>query len=594
VTSHCPLPHAVVDLRLLAIAGLALVALGYAGSRYSPGRSRVGGAATGSLPALSATARAIAFQKTAAPHTPAPSAPSPPPVAPLSRPRRGIGPFATITRRPRAELPPAERALRLDRAVNGLRLRDPDLSAVTTLSRSQKRLALLAAIVILALLVLFPKPTVIGFVGFTTILYLASLLFRLNLYRLSLGHPALIRISDEEALQFPEHALPLYTVLVPAFNEHDIVERLIDSLGRLDYPADRLDMKLLLEEDDLETVQAVRASPFLGAIEVVLVPAAEPRTKPKALNYGLQSSQARFVTIYDAEDRPDPLQLRKAAIALMRAPARVACLQAALQYFNPAQNIITKWFATEYMMWFSQLLPGLSTLDAPVPLGGTSNHFRREILEEVGGWDPFNVTEDADLGIRLHRQGYRTGVLDSVTLEEANSDFVNWVRQRSRWYKGYMQAWLVNLRHPGQTWRDLGPRGFVQFNLFVGGTPIIALLNPLFWTLTIVWFVGHPVSLEQIFPAPLYYAGLFTWLVGNFLCLFAVILSAYESDRGDLFLASLITPFYWIMMSIAAAKAFYQLIFQPSYWEKTVHGLDSDAAAVASHGRARSPLANPA
>ena len=244
-------------------------------------------------------------------------------------------------------------------------------------------------------------------------------------------------------------------------------------------------------------------------------------------------------------------------------------------------------------MWFTQFLPGLAVLDAPVPLGGTSNHFRTATLRSVGGWDPFNVTEDADLGVRLHRQGHRTGVLASTTLEEANSDFINWVRQRSRWYKGYLQAWVVHLRHPRQLWRELGPAGFMRFNLFVGGTPTLALLNPLFWLLTILWFVGHPAILITLFPAPVYFTAVLCWLVGNFLFVYMTMLVALDTGQFDLMTASVLTPLYWVMMSLAALKAAYQFVASPSYWEKTVHGLETSGSAPEHDDRSGSQRRQP-
>ena len=281
-----------------------------------------------------------------------------------------------------------------------------------------------------------------------------------------------------------------------------------------------------------------------------------------------------MVTIYDAEDRPDPLQLRRAVAAFRRVDRSVACLQAKLGYYNADQNIITRWFTIEYAMWFSQLLPGLVRQAAPLPLGGTSNHFRRAVLDGIGGWDPYNVTEDADLGIRLHRAGYRTRVLASTTLEEANSDFVNWIKQRSRWYKGYMQTWLVHMRHPISLWRDLGLAASSGFNLFVGGTPLLALLNPIFWTLTILWFIARPAFIVELFPAWLYYLSLLCLGLGNFAVVYTSMVSARTTDAPKLVLAAVISPAYWVMMSIAAVKALLQLIHAPSFWEKTYHGLD--------------------
>ena len=467
-----------------------------------------------------------------------------------------------------------EEQQRLRTAIDGLRLRDPHLSAFETASPNQRRALIGLAAAAAVALVIAPNQTVISFMAVIGGCYLASLAFRLKLLRMSLGRAQVVQVSDEDARAWPDADLPCYTIMVPALHEPEVIERLLQSMAAIDYPRDKLQVLLLLEADDVTTIEAARSNDTTQLAEVVLVPPAEPRTKPKALNYGLQLATGELVTIYDAEDRPDALQLRKAAIGLRRAPEPIVCLQAELHYFNPSQNLITRWFSVEYLMWFNQLLPGLSELHAPVPLGGTSNHFRRAVLEEVGAWDPFNVTEDADLGVRLHRRGYRTGVLGSVTLEEANSDFVNWIRQRSRWYKGYLQTWLVHLRRPRQLWQELGPRGFARFNLFVGGTPVIALLNPVFWALTLAWFVGHPTGIERVFPAPIYYIGLLSWVGGNFVFLYAVVLVALEADRADLFVAALLSPLYWVMMSVAAVKAAYQLVFQPSYWEKTVHGLD--------------------
>ena len=258
---------------------------------------------------------------------------------------------------------------------------------------------------------------------------------------------------------------------------------------------------------------------------------------------------------------------------MARLGPNVACLQAKLAYSNVDQNLITRWFAIEYVMWFSYFLPGLATVGAPVPLGGTSNHFRRSVLEAVGAWDPHNVTEDADLGIRIEREGFEIRILDSVTFEEANSDFVNWIKQRSRWFKGYAQTCLVHLRDPVTLWRDLGAMGFLEFVLFVGGTPLLAVLSPLFWALTAVWFVAQPHLIRAVFPAPVFYAGLVCWAFGNFAIFYLTLATCRAMKRPDLSGAALLIPLYWAMMWIAAIKGFVQLVATPSFWEKTTHGL---------------------
>ena len=209
-------------------------------------------------------------------------------------------------------------------------------------------------------------------------------------------------------------------------------------------------------------------------------------------------------------------------------------------------------------------------------------YLKRNVLNSIGGWDAFNVTEDADLGVRLHRMGYRTAVLNSTTYEEATSDFVNWIKQRSRWYKGYMQTWLVHTRHPRRLWRELGPRGFISFQLTVGATPLVPLINPLFWMLTLLWSVGHFPFIAGLFPPWLYYPGMICMVLGNFAIIYANILGARLGGYPDLLGAILLAPIYWVMMSIAALKAAAQLVRLPNFWEKTTHGLDQPSPAEGS------------
>jgi cellulose synthase/poly-beta-1,6-N-acetylglucosamine synthase-like glycosyltransferase len=308
-------------------------------------------------------------------------------------------------------------------------------------------------------------------------------------------------------------------------------------------------------------------------MRLLLVPAAEPRTKPKACNYGMVFATGTFLTIYDAEDEPEPLQLRRAVALFARHP-ELACIQAKLAFHNSSQNLLTGWFAAEYGLWFGYLLPGLAKTGSPVPLGGTSNHIRADVLRAVGGWDPFNVTEDADLGVRLARRGHRTGVLDSTTFEEANSDAINWIRQRSRWYKGYLQSWLVAMRTPRATVRTLGVRGTVAMTLLLAGTPIAASVNLAFWLVSTIWILGQPDVIAQAFPGYVYYSALVSFLVGNVLVLYSNLLGARASREHGLLLACLLNPLYWVLMAIGAVKGIWQLMMRPSYWEKTVHGLD--------------------
>ncbi|QNK83450.1 glycosyltransferase [Nakamurella sp. PAMC28650] len=375
-----------------------------------------------------------------------------------------------------------------------------------------------------------------------------------------------------------------YTILVPLYKEAAVLSQLIMNLQSINYPHDKLQVLVLVEDDDLETITALGAIALPNYFEIVLVPESFPRTKPKACNVGLEHANGEFCVIYDAEDRPDPDQLWQALDAFARAPRKVVCVQAELQYFNPSTNVLTRWFAAEYALNFSLMLPGLTRSGAPVPLGGTSNHFRTAILRELGGWDGFNVTEDADLGIWIARAGLQVEMIDSVTWEEANSKPGNWIRQRSRWIKGYLQTYLVHMRHPITLGRQLGVRNFWSFQCMVGGTPLTLLVNPVFWLLTVAYvgFGQHWVS--AVFPTPVLYLGVFSMIVGNLLTLWFQMAACMKRGLYPSVKWLLAVPAYWVLMSMAAFKALGQLL-NPRlrhHWEKTTHGLVADEHAIMS------------
>ncbi len=477
-----------------------------------------------------------------------------------------------------------EAELRLEASISGFADRVPLMSARNLVSRGQRNFLIGLLVAIVIGLVLSVQLTVIAIIASFTLLYLIAVVYRTYLFTRSSKSNALEIVTDEEALTVPDSDLPFYTILLPVYNEASVIIKLIENLGQMDYPAGRLEVLLLVEEDDEETLEALRTAHPPSQFKLVVIPPAEPRTKPKALNFGLTLARGDIVAVYDAEDTPDILQLRRAAVALGRYGPEVACVQGQLSYRNATQNIITRWFTVEYAMWFSFFLPGLVTLDAPIPLGGTSNHFRRSVLRTLGGWDPYNVTEDCDLGIRMFREHYQIKVLQSPTLEEANSDFVNWVKQRSRWYKGYLQTFLIHLRSPRQLRKEIGLKGVGHLCAFVGGTPILAVVNPVFWFLTLLWFIAHPLFLKEIFPAPVYYVGLLLWAFGNFLLWYLTVLTARHTRPQGLVLAAMLVPVYWAMMSIAAVKAMWQLIVTPSFWEKTAHGLESESDSDSETG----------
>ncbi len=465
-----------------------------------------------------------------------------------------------------------EKQRALHRAVEGLREDDPMRSAANPVMGWQRAVLWAALIVTVGFAIWLPMQTAVALIGLCTFGYVFTMLDRVLIFKQGLAAAALV-ISDEKARAIPDDQLPRYTILVPAYNEPEVVADLLGAMAALEYPADKLQVLLLLEADDDVTITAAESCADSETITIVLVPPAEPRTKPKACNYGLEFATGEIVTIYDAEDLPEPLQLRRVVAAFRELPDNIACVQAKLAYHNGHQNLLTGWFTAEYGLWFGYLLPGMMRSNSPIPLGGTSNHLRRDVLDRIGAWDPFNVTEDADLGLRIAASGYQTAVLDSATLEEANSDPINWVRQRSRWYKGYLQTWLVHIRRPRQLLRTIGLRSFIRFNLVMAGTPIIAVLNLLFWFITVLWFLGQPAVVEAVFPWYIYFPALAALILGNGATLYMNLIALREDDRSDLLVAALTVPAFFVMMSIAAAKGTYQLIRNPSYWEKTFHGL---------------------
>ncbi|WP_333895404.1 glycosyltransferase family 2 protein, partial [Mycolicibacterium gadium] len=334
------------------------------------------------------------------------------------------------------------------------------------------------------------------------------------------------------------------------------------------------------------TTQRALFDADLRSVRIVLVPHSMPRTKPKACNYGmsLPDLKGEMVTIYDAEDIPDPLQLRRAVVAFRRVPPEIGCLQARLAYFNERQNLLTRWFSLEYDQWFGIVLPAVDELRGVVPLGGTSNHMRTRVWREVGGWDEYNVTEDADLGVRLARHGYRTLILDSITLEEANSDVVNWIRQRSRWYKGYLQTMLVHLRSPVKLRNTIGIKSTLRLINMTGGVPVTAAINLIFWFTMLIWVLGRPAFVAEVFPPLTYYICLVLFIVGAPLSIFVGLVATQALGKPYLWWAALLAPLYWLLQSVAALKALYQLVFRPFFWEKTVHGLTHPAAPTPTTG----------
>ena len=350
-----------------------------------------------------------------------------------------------------------------------------------------------------------------------------------------------------------------------------------------DYPAEKLDVIVAVEADDRDTRAAIAARNSRIPITVIPVPTQGPRTKPKALNVALPFARGTFTVIYDAEDRPEPNQLRPALQAFRAGGDDLACVQARLCIDNTSDGWLARLFTAEYAGQFDVFLPGLAVMRLPFPLGGSSNHFYTAALREVGGWDPYNVTEDADLGMRLARFGRRLDVIDSTTHEEAPAQFGPWLRQRTRWFKGWLQTWLVHMRQPGRLLRDLGPMGFLTFQLIVGGNALAALVHPLFMAALIYSAAsGAPMwrgdSATVAVLAAVYGT---TVVIGYLTSAFLGWLGLSRRGLSSTAWVLLLTPAHWLLLSLAAWRALYQLATAPYAWEKTEHGLAKSSRRAA-------------
>lgn len=446
------------------------------------------------------------------------------------------------------------------------------------LSRSPKALTCLVLLAILILLA--PVATGMAFLAFALVSLLAivALKFAATIAALTLRH------SEAASDARPDD--PTVSIIVALYRESDIAGRLVRRLARLDYPEHLMDVILAVEAGDKMTRDALDASELPPWMRIIVVPEGNVKTKPRALNHALTHAWGTIIGIYDAEDAPEPDQIRKVVAQFRRAAPQVACLQGVLDYYNPRTNWLSRCFTIEYAGWFRLILPGIARLGLVVPLGGTTLFFRRDVLEDLGGWDAHNVTEDADLGIRLARHGYRTELIDTVTGEEANCRAIPWIKQRSRWIKGYMMTWAVHMRDPGLLWRQLGPRAFIGFQVMLLGTIAQFLLAPLMWSLLVVPFgFDHPLLLAL--PPVAFWTMLAAFLLSEAASLAVGIVGIRRTDHRLSPFWVLTMKLYFPLATIAAYKALVELVTRPFYWDKTTHGLFDHAADRTKPSRKR-------
>jgi len=493
----------------------------------------------------------------------------------------------------------AHRSTLLFESQDRLATERPLSSALEGLTRWQRWSPVVVVLLVLVGIVLSPRTGFVLVLAGANVVFSAAILFKTLaavLVPWRRAHQSRLRhaeVRERQRRGLPpiwrqrraDADLPTYTILIPVYNEANVVAKVVENIGSLDYPKSKLDVMLLLEADDEETIAVARAMKPPEYVRLVVVPPGKPQTKPRACNYGLALARGEFAVIFDAEDRPDRDQLRQAVAAFDRDDLEraeglstknpLAVVQASLYYYNADYNVLTRMFAIEYAHWFEAMLPGMDAAGLPLPLGGTSNHFRVSALQSMGAWDPYNVTEDADAGLRASVQGFRVAVIESGTGEEACSQTAAWIRQRTRWIKGYLVTSAVNTRHPLRFARQVGVRGVVGMVGLIMATPLAFLAYPLALGFTAATYIGVQfIGLDL--PAWVVGTSITTFLFGNAMMIVSAAIAATWRYNWRIGAFAIFTPVYWLLHSVAAWRALYQLVRDPHRWEKTPHGLTED------------------
>ncbi len=467
-----------------------------------------------------------------------------------------------------------------------LLFRKPRESCFRVLTQSQRFFLFAAVILFIGYhIVNFPAALIVTF-GVINLVYVIANATKMYATVKSSAGTNQIKVTDEEVAAIKDEELPNYTIIVPAYQEAETLPVLLENLQNIDYPREKLDIKIVLEEGDMETLEVAKRlnlhkglkdgpkkAACLWEYEILIAPRSTIRTKPRVLNYGLKKARGDFCVVYDVEDRPEPDQLKKAICAFKKLPEDYVCLQSRLGYFNIYDNLLTRWFTLEYVSWFDYYLPGLQSVKCPIPLGGTSNHFKIDALIKLGAWDPYNVTEDADLGVRIFREGKKTGMLNTHTYEEANNELWNWIRQRSRWLKGFILTYFVHMRNPFKLLKQLGLKSFLMFQIAFGGNFMVPLLNPILWVTMIAWLLVPQYVPQLIGGKVMWWICFGNLAVGNLFYIGIHFISAFKANKKSLAIFALFMPIYWILLSVGAYRGLYQVFTKPFLWEKTNHGL---------------------
>ncbi len=431
-------------------------------------------------------------------------------------------------------------------------------------------LMILASLFFIVIKIFLNIPILIGISALIAFLYLFLMLFKLIVVVKSLRRQ-LISFSESDLSSIKDEELPIYTIVLPLLEEEKVVPQIINAMNAIDYPKEKLEIIITLEEYDTDTIQAIKKLNPPNHFDLLILPNVKPKTKPKALNVAFREARGEFLVIYDAEIIPEPQQLKKAFLAFTKFK-NIGCLQTRLDHYNSEQNIITRLFNAEFSFYYDLFLPGLQSLGYPIPLSGHSTHFRTQALKTIGAWDPYNVAEDCDVGIRMYRLGFKTDILDSISHEEATSGLRSWMHQRTRWMKGFIQTSIVHLRHPLRLKNEVGgTQNFLGFLFTVPGTVVINILNLFYWVLLLAWIATKSDHIQYLFPTPILYISIISFVMGNVIFTFLNLIGTYKRRRYAMVKYCLLSPIYWILLALATVRATIQIILKPHYWEKTSH-----------------------
>ena len=452
-------------------------------------------------------------------------------------------------------------------------IRTPEHLSCRSWARRGPRRALTSCIALAPLalcLGFWPDLAVLALSGLSILLLLLTTVFKAAAFLAERAHAA--PRAAAAALPMPDR-LPRVSVMVPLYKETEIAEALVKRLKKLTYPKSLLDVILVLEARDRQTKHTLEHTDLPHWMRVVEVPESDTiTTKPRALNYAFDFCDGDIIGVWDAEDAPATDQVEKVVAAFAAAPDDVVCLQGKLDYYNARANWMARCFAIEYATWWRMMLPGVEKLGLVLPLGGTTLFFRRDELAALGAWDAHNVTEDADLGVRLARQGYKTQLIDTVTYEEAACRPWAWVRQRSRWLKGFLVTYLVHMRAPRQFLRDLGLWRFcgVQMMFLISVTQFaLAPITLSFWAMSLG--AGHP--LVAYLSSTLLWPVLAVVVSCEVIGLLMSYVAVSRPEHAHLKMWVITLPVYFLLGSLAAYKAIAELIITPFFWDKTQHGV---------------------